>query len=135
MPVSIDQHNAISSAATINPAAARTTSTNGTGVDLANYAAATVVLVNGTVTDGTHTPKIQHSDDNSSFSDADTTTEVSGSFTALTSSSTAGSVQEVSYIGTKRYVRCVITVSGSPSTGGLYSAVVVRGRPRTMPAT
>lgn len=134
MPVSIDLHNAISSAATINPAAARTTTTNGTGVDCANYAAATVVLVNGTVTDGTHTPKIQHSDDNSTFADADTA-DISGTFTALTSSSTAGSVQEVSYIGTKRYIRCVMTVTGSPSTGGLYSAVVVRGRPRTMPAT
>jgi hypothetical protein len=108
--------------------AARTASANGTGVDLQNYQANAVFITSGTITDGTHTPKIQDSDDNSTFADA-AAADVVGSLTALASNTT----REASYIGGKRYIRVVATVSGA-TTGGVYSAVVVRGRPRTLPA-
>jgi hypothetical protein len=113
-------------------AAARTSSANGTGVDLQNYQGNAVIIAAGTITDGTHAFKIQDSDDNSTFADA-AAADVVGSLTSFTSSTTSGTVREASYIGAKRYVRVVATVSGT-TTGGLYSAVVVRGRPRTLPA-
>lgn len=102
--------------------AARTTSANGTGVDLSGYNSALVVLNPGTVTDGTHTPKVQESDDNSTFTDV-ASTDLIGSLSALASNT----IQTVGYIGTKRYIRPVITVTGSPSTGALASATVIRG--------
>lgn len=113
--------------------AARTTSANGSGVDLQGYESASALFVAGTITDGTHTPKLQESDDNSTFSDVEAG-DLIGSFSAVTSSSGGDSVQEVGYLGSKRYIRVAVTVSGSPSTGGVYGAVIVRGHPRSMPA-
>lgn len=101
--------------------AARTASANGTGVDLANVGSATVHFIVGTITDGTHTPKVQESDDNSSFSDVAAADQV-GTLAALASNTN----QKVGYIGSKRYIRAVSTVSGA-TTGGVYAAVVVTG--------
>lgn len=123
-----DFHNEFASANSLTPAA-RTTTANGSGVDLAGYRAAAVVFIVGAITDGTHTPKVQESDDNSSFTDVGAS-DLSGTLAALTASTN----QEVSYIGTKRYIRAVSTITGSPSTGGVYAAVVVRGNPVTAPA-
>lgn len=107
--------------------AARTATANGTGVDLANKDGAMVVFQVGTITDGTHTPKLQDSADNSTFADVAAADQV-GTLAALASNVN----QRVSYIGTKRYIRAVSTVSGA-TTGGVYSALVVRGAPRKQP--
>ena len=122
-----DFHNEFAAATSLAPAA-RTATANGTGVDLAGYRSAAVLFNVGTITDGTHTPKLQESDDNSSFSDVGASDQ-SGTLAALASSTN----QEVSYIGSKRYIRAVSTVSGA-TTGGVYAAVVVRGTPITAPA-
>ncbi len=122
-----DFHNEFATANSLTPAA-RNASANGTGVDLAGYRTAAVVFVVGTVTDGTHTPKLQESDDNSSFSDV-AAADQSGTLGVLASSTN----QEVSYIGTKRYIRAVITVAGA-TTGAVEAAVVVRCNPVTAPA-
>lgn len=122
-----DIHNDMAISTSLAPAA-RTASANGTGIDLAGYRAIGVCVVVGTITDGTHTPKLQESDDNSSFSDV-AAADQSGTFAALASSTN----QEVSYLGTKRYLRAVSTVSGA-TTGGVYAAVVLRGNPITSPA-
>ncbi len=108
--------------------AARTVSTNGTGVDLAGFHAVAAYVVAGTITDGTHTPKLQESDDNTTFTDV-AAGDLQGAFVAITTNS----VQEVGYIGSKRYVRVVVTVSGA-TTGGVYGAIIVRGLPYSMPA-
>jgi hypothetical protein len=100
--------------------AAKTATTNGTGVDLAGKQRAAVVLSVGTITDGTHTPKLQDSDDNSTFAD---TTAIDGTFAALAT----GVQQIVGYLGMKRYIRPVITVAGA-TTGGVYAANVVTGK-------
>ena len=122
-----DFHNEFSSSNSLVPAA-RNASANGTGVDLAGYRSAAVVFIVGTVTDGTHTPKLQESDDNSSFSDV-AAADQSGTLAVLASSTN----QEVSYIGAKRYIRAVVTVSGA-TTGAVDAAVVLRGNPVTAPA-
>src|SRR5690242_5947131 len=88
-------------------AAARTASANGSGVDLAKYESAAVVFNVGTITDGTHTPKLQESDDNSTFSDV-AAGDQSGTLAALASST----LQSVGYVGRKRYIRAVVTVAG-----------------------
>lgn len=107
--------------------AARTASANGTGVDMASFATITLALVVGAITDGTHTPKMQESDDNSTFTDV-AAGDLIGSFTALA----ANTNQRVGYKGAKRYLRAVSTVSGA-TTGGVYAAVFLCGSARKKP--
>lgn len=78
----------------------------------------------GTITDGTHTPKVQESDDNSTFTDVASTDLAGTALVAIT----ANSVQRISYVGNKRYIRVATTVSGT-TTGGMYTASVLRGYP------
>jgi hypothetical protein len=124
-----DMETTIDVAQSLVPAA-RTASANGTGVDLANYGSATVVIDIGTVTDGTHTPKVQESDDNSTYTDV-AAGDLTGAFTAFAAASDL-TVQKVGYVGIKRYIRAVVTVAGA-TTGGVYSATVVRGMSRVLP--
>ncbi|WP_319798319.1 hypothetical protein [Nitrobacter sp.] len=112
--------------------AATNASRNGTGVDLQGYEGAIVEVSAGAWTDGSHTPKIQESSDNSTWNDVAAADQI-GSFTAVTSSGTASNVQTVSYIGSKRYIRAVITVSGA-TTGALLGANVLKGHARVKPA-
>lgn len=101
--------------------ALKTTTTNGTGVDLANANANMFVFLPGAITDGTHTPKLQESDSSGSgYTDVAAADQV-GTLAALS----ANTVQQVSYIGSKRYVRAVVTVTGSPATGGFYGVYAI----------
>lgn len=106
------------------PTGARTASANGTGVDLQGYDGALVVITADTITDGTHTPAVQESDDNSTFTAAASTDLVGTALVAIT----AASVQKIAYVGAKRYIRVAVTVAGA-TTGGKYAAAVVRGFP------
>lgn len=107
--------------------AARTASANGAGVDLQGYESAVVVFYAGVVTDGTHTPSIEESDDNSTY------TAVSAAQTQGTLAVLAANVpQRVGYVGHKRYIRPVITAAGT-TTGAVTSASVVRGDPAVAP--
>lgn len=94
---------------------------NGTGVDLAGCEAITVVFQSGTVTDGTHTPKLQESDDNSSFTDVAAGDQI-GTLGVLVTNVP----QAVGYRGVKRYIRPVITSAGT-TTGAIAGAAVIRG--------
>ncbi len=111
--------------------AARTASATGTGVDLRGFDSAMILVSFGTCTDGTHTPSVQHSMDNSTYTNV-SAGDLDGAFSAATSASGGNAVQAVGYVGTQRYVRVVMTVSGA-TTGALSSAVVVAGTPRNMP--
>lgn len=102
----------------------RTATASGATVDRAGFRKAMFVVHAGTVTDGTFTLDPEESDDGSSWSNIDSADRV-GSFTAITSSADDG-VQQVGYIGEKRYVRCNVTVTGSPSTGGAVGVTVVK---------
>jgi len=121
-----DLKNNIDIAQSLVPAV-RTSSANGSGVDLANYDSAVVVFDPGTITDGTHTPKVQESSDNSTYTDV-AAADLIGSLSALATNA----VQRVGYIGTKRYIRAVSMVSGA-TTGGVYSATVIRSSARKLP--
>ena len=121
------QNNRQALAQSIVPAS-RTAIVTGTGVDLSGFDAATVYVFQGATTDGTFTPSLQDSNDDVTYGSA----TINGSFTAMTSATT-GTVQEVAYAGSKRYVRVVVTASGT-TTGGIFGAVVVKGAPKALPA-
>lgn len=107
--------------------ATRNATANGTGVDLQGFNAAMVVLQVGAITDGTHTPKLQESDDNAAFTDV-AAADLIGEFAQLA----ANTNQRVGYRGAKRYVRVVATVVPG-ATGGAYGALVVKGEPNHAP--
>lgn len=127
-----DSYSALNFAQSLAPAA-RTASANGTGVDLRGYNSALAVIDAGAYTDGTHTPKLQESDDNSSFSDVDSG-DLLGSFTAIAGSGQQNQLFKVGYKGAKRYVRVVMTVAGA-STGAVYGASIVRGHANDAPVS
>jgi len=107
--------------------AAYTASTNGQGVDLRGFESAAIAFVAGTVTDGTHTPSVEESDDGSAWS-AVAAADLDRSLANLAS----GTVQRVGYRGAKRHLRAVLTVTGA-TTGAVATAVVVRGNAAQQP--
>lgn len=107
--------------------AARTSAGNGTGVDTANYNGVVAVFECGALTDGTHTPVMQESDDNSAWSDV-----AAGSLIGTLAVMTANTVQKVGYLGIKRYVRCKYTVTGA-TTGAVTSGLIVGSTVRKAP--
>ena len=94
---------------------------NGTGVDTAKRQWVDVKFDMGALTDGTHTPKIQESDDNSAFNDVAAGDQI-GTLAVLATNV----AQSARYKGGKRYVRPVITSSGT-TTGAIIGATVVLG--------
>lgn len=122
----IDLKNQTDAVQSLAPAA-RNATANGTGVDTVNYNGVMALFECGAITDGTHTPVLQESDDNSGFSDV-SASQMVGSFAAAT----ANSVQRVGYGGTKRYLRVRQTVSGA-TTGAVTSATIVGGALRKAP--
>ncbi len=121
-----DLKNNISIATSLAPAA-RTASANGTGVDLSGFDSAVAVITPGAITDGTHTPKLQESDDDTTYTDVGAA-DLIGSFAAIA----ANTNQKVGYIGAKRFIRVVSTVAGA-TNGGVYGATVIRGHARNYP--
>lgn len=116
----------------LEPAVRPTGTYNGAGVDLQGYNAAMLVVYFGAYTNGTHTPSLEHSDDNAAFT-AVGAAELEGSLTAVSSAGGANTVQVVGYKGSKRYVRGVMTVA-SGATGAASCGLIVRGEPAQMPS-
>ncbi len=115
-----DLKNNIDEVTSIAPAA-HAASVNGTGVDLKGFDGAVVSFVVGAITDGTHTPTVEESDDNITYT-AVAAADLEGTLVDLT----ANTNQRVGYKGSKRYIRPVSTVAGA-TTGGVYAATVIRG--------
>lgn len=108
------------------------TTTNGDGVDLRDYDAAMVVFFsNDAITDGTFALSVEESDDDSTYSAVDSS-QIIGTLTDMDSDTE--SIQQVGYIGDKRYIRAVITSTGV-SSGGILGANVVRGLPLRAPTS
>lgn len=125
---------------TLNAPAAHTATLTGTAFDRelgfsndqgAPYEALDIILDVGAWTDGTHTPKIQDSPDNSVWTDVAAANQL-GAFTAISGSGQQNKLQRVSYVGTQRYVRAVVTVSGA-TTGAIYGVLAVAAYPRNLP--
>ena len=129
---SMDFKNNVLIAHSIAPAVRTNGTVNGTGVDLLGYEGAAMIFHAGAWTDGSHTPSLQESDDNSSFS-AVAAADLHGSFTAVTGSGQQNATQIVGYKGSKRYVRASLLTSGA-TTGALSGACIVKAFPRNAPA-
>jgi hypothetical protein len=109
------------------PPKALTASANGTGVDLQGFDGACCEVSFGTWTDGTHTPKLQESVDNSTFTDVAAGDQI-GTFAAVSGAGGSNTVQRVGYIGSQHYIRTVMTVAGA-TTGALSASTIIRGYP------
>lgn len=131
MAVSRDLYSNISVVSCITPDADRTASVNGSSVDTRGFESLAFAFHYGTITDGTFTPSLEESDDDSAWT-AVAAADLQGTFTAGTSSADE-TVVRVGYTGDKRYVRPVVTASGSPATGGEFSAVGILGCPHGAP--
>jgi hypothetical protein len=118
--------------------AARTNGTvNGTDIDTSGYESATALVHFGTWTDGTHTAKLQEADDNGSGAPG-TYADVAAAgliqaFSAVSAAPGSNTVQEVGYIGGKRWIRLVMTTSGA-TTGALSGGLIVLSHARNLPA-
>lgn len=116
-----DLYNNIGLAQSIAPAVL-TATTNGAGVDLLGFNSAALVINTGAlVGSAVFVPKLQESDDNTTFTDV-AAGDLHGAFPAALA---AASVTKVGYRGTKRYVRPVLTLSSGTSLAA--SATVVKG--------
>lgn len=122
----------------------------GVSVDLSQYNAATVYIMAGTWTDGTHTFTIKESADNSTFTAVAATdlyawiasaagvsnsaVRVGNSQPAAISSAPTALNQRIGYNGSMRYIRVDTVVTGSPATGAQYDVVIVAGEGKVMPS-
>lgn len=144
-----DLMNLVSFQSALAPGAAHTTSANGASIDVTSLNAGNDGLcfevTAGTITDGTHTFKLQDSvDGGTTWVDvaAPYLQTPSGQTNAFTSSTTSGSTIKFGYLGNanvgniansasptggKILARLVCTVTGSPATGGYYTGVAVLG--------
>lgn len=120
-----DQKSKLEFSQSLAPAA-RNATANGTGVNISNYGAVTIEFSVGAITDGTHTPSVQESMDNSAWADA------SASLVGSLVVATANTIQKVAYVGQALYVRPKYTVSGA-TTGALCAATVIGGKVRKAP--
>jgi hypothetical protein len=129
-----DLYNRIGIVPDVAPAAHTSTVTS-TGIDRTAYEngidSTVCELTVGAWTDGTHTPKIQDSPDNTTWTDV-AATYLQGSFTAISGSGQQNAVQKVGYLGLQRYVRAVVTVSGA-TTGAIYGANWIIGGAHYLP--
>ena len=110
--------------------ASRTANANGAAVDLQGYEGALILISTGAITDGTHTFEVQESDDGTTFT-AVANSDLIGTEPAV-GATNDNTDYKIGYIGSKRYVRVVVTVAGA-TNGGVYGAWVIRGYPRHAP--
>lgn len=126
----LDIKNSVNVAQSLVPAS-RTAAVNGTGVDLAGFDAALIVIDTGAAggTTPSFTFEVQDSPDNTTY------TAVAAGFLDGTEPvvTTGNAVFEIGYHGIAKFVRVAITVVSGTAPTLLCSASVVRGKGRTHP--
>lgn len=131
--------------------AVKTTGANGSTVDLQGFENATAVVTVGAEGDTLaanlyFTVALQHSDDDSAWSNTTQTDIVNGTIaadgiflkldgTTGGNPDTTGGEWQVGYVGGKRYVRLVLAKSGTHSTGTPLSGVIIKSTPRNAPVS
>lgn len=118
----------VSVAQIIPPAAYTATHTPASGVDLAGFDAAVVVIEVGAVSSGAFSFEVQHSDSASSGFTAVDDAELDGT---EPTSITATTVTEIGYRGIKRYLRVVATDTAAGDA--VFGVHVVRAKGRKLP--
>ena len=109
--------------------AARTATATGAAIDLANYDSNVFNFEPGVLTDGVHTPKLTEC-----ATSGGTYTDVAAADQDGTLAALASNVpQAASYIGTLRFIKVVITTTGSPATGLVAGVYAMLGNARKRP--
>lgn len=108
-----------------------TSTATGTGVDLREHNAATVLFIfgesNDTLSGSVYvTPTLEESDTLGSGYTTVAAADMSGTLSVVDAAAEDSTVQVVGYMGTKRYVRAVFTLTGTHTNGIPVSAYVVR---------
>jgi hypothetical protein len=126
-----DLANNIGAVQAVAPAVLSATNTSA-AIDLLGFDSGAVVINTGAIVSaGDFTAKLQESDTTTSGDFADVDAEdLVGEFPASLS---ADSVVKIGYIGTKRYLRTVITKNGGTSIAA--GAVVIKGHVLTRPVS
>ena len=109
-------------------------SVEGVTVDRAGFESVTFEIHAGAWTDGSHVFGAEHSDDDVTW-DAVASADLLGTFPSVTSADDDEGSHLVGYIGNRRYVRGITTVTGSPATGALYGADVILGHAHSRPTS
>jgi len=105
-------------------------SASGSYFDLQGYESAMVVYDVGDWVDGSHALVLRESDDHATWSDV-AAGDLIGSLPTVSGASQEKQTYAVAYVGDKRYLQAKVTITGSPNTGCLIGAVVVRGHRRS----
>jgi hypothetical protein len=106
------------------------TTTAGTAIDLQGYESLVLAIRSNAWTDGTYTPLVRESDDNSTYNDV-ADDDLIG-LEADAAIGAANTVKKIGYVGHKRYVKLSI-VSTSVTSGANMSAIAIRGHARHNP--
>jgi hypothetical protein len=113
----------------------------GTAVDLRGYGGATVVFAIGASGDTLSgsvklAPKVQHSDAaGSGFVDVPAAELDGGQPTEIDAAAEDEIVVAVGYLGTKRYLRAFVDMTGTHTAGTPLTAVIIRSLPTYLPAS
>lgn len=130
---SFDLKNNVNALNALNIQAISTSATvSGVSVDTKGYESATFAIQSGTLTDGTYTPEILESDNNSTFTAVADDFLIGTEANAVFVATDDNKVKTIGYAGKKRYVKITITSSGITS-GGTLGATVILGHPKTAP--
>jgi hypothetical protein len=112
------------------PAANRTATVTSAAIDCTGKEQVIFFVHYGTITDGTFTPSVTTSATSGGTYAADTT-NISGTLTAGTSAVDDRVVMFTWNVDpAKPFCKLVLTATGSPATGGLFSAVAIRNENR-----
>jgi hypothetical protein len=122
----------------LNPVVSSTTKTS-SAIDLQGFNAVSVVFAVGqsgdTLSGSVYwTLKLQHSDDDSVYTDVSAADISSGTATAIVNSSSLDeTAYSFGYIGSKRYLKAVAIPTGTHSNGTPIGMVALRGTPSYSP--
>ncbi len=129
-----DLYNNLKAVVAINPTTGKDNLT-GNLIDLQGFNGALVVVQSGTITDGTFTFELRHGNASDGSDLVAVPDEDLLGTEPVFAATDDNVVKQFGYIGTKRYIKLVATVSGSPTTGGTLGAVVIKGFPRHAPVS
>ncbi len=126
-------------------AIAKGADTNGTGIDSQGFSSVTHVVnvgAPGITFSTTHKVEIEleHSDDNVTFTDVTSNTDVvggtvgtNGLWQTIDADGDCNAVYAIGYVGGKRYSRVVLNFSGTHGSNTIFGIVGVKGRPLSGP--
>lgn len=107
-------------------------------INLQGFEGALIIIAAGVITDGTlYTFELKHGDTADLVADgvAVPAADLVGAEPAFAQATDGNSEEQFAYVGTKQYLRVdLLTATGTPSTGGIFTALIVKGRPRHAPA-